>query len=85
MDLPAPIPAVPAVTAAGSAAAQAVRAAPPDLALNGIMYLEGGARALVNNAIVGVGDMIGGATVVAITKKSVILTYNNVEITLLLK
>jgi hypothetical protein len=62
-----------------------VRSEPPDLILNGIMYLETGPRALINNAIVGAGDTVNGATVTAINKKSVILTYNNVEITLNLK
>lgn len=62
-----------------------VRAQPPDLILNGIMYLETGARAIINNSIVQEGDMIGGATVLLINKNSVILQYNNVEITLNLK
>lgn len=71
--------------AAAGQAASVVRSAPPDLLLNGIMYLEAGPRAIINNAIVGVGDMVSGATVTAINKKSVILAYNNVEITLNLK
>lgn len=62
-----------------------VRSVPPDLALNGIMYLDTNPRAIINNAIVGKGDMVSGATVTAINKKSVILTYNDVEITLNLK
>lgn len=62
-----------------------VRTEPPDLVLNGIMYLETGARAIINNNIVREGDMVGGATVTFINKKSVILKYNNVEITLNLK
>ncbi|HPM42515.1 MAG TPA: general secretion pathway protein GspB [Candidatus Omnitrophota bacterium] len=62
-----------------------VRAEPPDLALNGIMYLETGSRAIINNKIVQEGDMVGGATVVLINKNSAILKYNDVEITLSLK
>lgn len=62
-----------------------VRSEPPDLVLNGIMYLETGPRAIINNNIVQEGDMIGGATIVLINKNSVILRYNNVEITLNLK
>lgn len=62
-----------------------VRTEPPDLMLGGIMYLENGKRAIINNVIVSEGDMVAGATVGAINKKSVILTYNNVEITLNLK
>ena len=62
-----------------------VRAEPPDLALNGIMYLETGPRAIINNKIVQEGDMVGGATVVLINKNSAILKYNDVEITLSLK
>lgn len=62
-----------------------VRAEPPDLVLNGIMYLETGPRAIINNAIVSEGDMINGATVSSINRKNVILKFNNLEITLNLK
>ena len=74
---------VPGAPVAGTATV--VRSAPPDLRLDGIMYLDSGPRAIINNAIVGEGDMVSGATVTTINKKSVILTYNNVEITLNLK
>ena len=83
-----PDPAVPAATVAPEEAPpprSVVRAEPPDLALNGIMHLETGPRAIINNAIVSEGDMVNGAIVRSINKKSVILTYNNVEITLNLK
>lgn len=67
------------------APASIVRAEPPELVLNGIMYLESGPRAIINNAIVGEGDMVNGATILTINKKNVILKFNNVEITLNLK
>ena len=57
----------------------------PDLVLNGIMYLEIGPRAIINDAIVEEGDTVKGARVTKINKKSVVLEYNNVEITLNLK
>lgn len=62
-----------------------VRAEPPELVLNGIMYLETGPRAIINNAIVREGDMVNSATVTSINRKSVILKFNNLEITLNLK
>ena len=57
----------------------------PTLILNGIMYLEEGPRAIINNAIVETGDSVGGARVERIERKKVILIYNDVEITLNLK
>lgn len=57
----------------------------PDLTLNGIMYLEEGARAIINNSIVETGDSVSGATVTKINPKNVVLEYNDVEITLSLK
>lgn len=57
----------------------------PDLVLNGIMYLEIGPRAIINDAIVEEGDTVKGARVTKINKKNVVLEYNNVEITLNLK
>ena len=57
----------------------------PNLVLNGIMYLEEGPRAIVNNVMVEVGEYASGARVVRISKKSVVLVYNDVEITLNLK
>ncbi|MCM8761506.1 MAG: hypothetical protein NC938_01080 [Candidatus Omnitrophica bacterium] len=57
----------------------------PRLELNGIMYLEEGPRALVNNSIVQVGDVISGAKVTKINKNSVVLIYSDIEITLNLK
>ncbi len=57
----------------------------PKLVLNGIMYLEEGPRAIVNNAMVEVGEYASGAKVVRIDRKSVVLVYNDVEITLNLK
>lgn len=57
----------------------------PDLTLNGIMFLEAGPRAIINNSIVGVGDTVSGATVTKINRRSVALEYSGVEITLSLK
>jgi hypothetical protein len=57
----------------------------PNLALNGIMYIEESPRAIINNSIVEAGDSISGARVVRIERKSVTLVYNDVEITLNLK
>ena len=57
----------------------------PDLTLNGIMFLEAGPRAIVNNSIVEVGNTVSGATVTKINRKSVALEYSGVEITLSLK
>jgi hypothetical protein len=54
----------------------------PDLTLNGIMYLEEGPRAIINNFIVEIGDFVSGAKVTRINRQSVILEYENVEITL---
>lgn len=57
----------------------------PRLILNGIMYMEEGPRAIVNNLIVEPGDLVGGAKVTKIERQCVILEYENVEITLNLK
>lgn len=57
----------------------------PDLVLNGIMYLEIGPRAIINDSIVEEGDTVKGARVTRINRKSVVLEYDNVEITLNLK
>lgn len=57
----------------------------PDLVLNGIMYLEEGPRAIINNFIVAPGDLVSGAKVTKISRKNVILEYRDVEITLSLK
>ncbi|MCX5678204.1 MAG: hypothetical protein NTY76_03750 [Candidatus Omnitrophica bacterium] len=57
----------------------------PKLVLNGIMYLDDGPRAIINNFIVGLGDSVSGAKVTRINRQSVILEYQNVEITLSLK
>lgn len=57
----------------------------PKLVLNGIMYLEEDPRAIINNFIVGLGDSVSGAKITRINRQSVILEYENVEITLSLK
>ncbi|MFH1190451.1 MAG: hypothetical protein V1682_07185 [Candidatus Omnitrophota bacterium] len=60
-------------------------ASSPELVLNGIMYVEGEPRAIVNNLIVQVGDSVSEAKVTGIKRDRVILEYANVEITLNLK
>lgn len=57
----------------------------PKLVLSGIMYLEEGPRAIINNFIVGSGDSVLGAKITRIDRQSVVLEYENVEITLSLK
>lgn len=70
---------------ADKAQAAELAARAPKLVLNGIMYLDEGPRAIVNNAMVGLGDYVSGAKVARITRKNVVLVYNDVEITLNLK
>jgi len=50
--------------------------------LNGIMYLEGGSKAIINNTIVREGDTIDGAAVRKIGKNDVILEVDGSEVTL---
>jgi hypothetical protein len=57
----------------------------PDLELNGIMYLEEKPRAIINGNMVEVGESVSGAKIDAITRNSVLLNYNDLEITLKLK
>lgn len=57
----------------------------PDFTLNGIMYVEGAPRAIVNNAMVEIGDPVGDAKVIRIDRKSVVLQHDNAEIVLNLK
>jgi hypothetical protein len=57
----------------------------PELVLNGIMYIEEEPRAIINNFIVKTGDSVGGAVITNINSQSVILEYEDVEITLSLK
>jgi len=57
----------------------------PEFTLNGIMYLEEGPRAIVNDAMVELGDTVNGATVVKIDRRSVMLRRDDGEVTLNLK
>ena len=57
----------------------------PGLTLNGIMYIEEGPKAIINNSIVETGDLVSGAKVIKINPKNVVLEHNEVEITLNLK
>ena len=56
----------------------------PNLALNGIMYLAERPQAIINDSVVMVGDTVGGAKVTRITNSSVLLNYNDADITLTL-
>ena len=56
-----------------------------DLSLSGIMHLEDGPRAIINNTTVAEGDRIEGALVVSIADNQVILTRKNMDIVLHLK
>jgi hypothetical protein len=55
------------------------------LVLNGIMYLEDGSRAIINNAIVAEGETVEGFVVDKINKKSVVLRSGDTQTTLNLK
>ena len=56
-----------------------------DFELSGIMHLEDGPRAIINNITVVEGDKIEGALVTSIDEDSVVLTRKNADITLRLK
>jgi len=53
--------------------------------LNGIMYLEGNPRAIINDSMVEPGDMVDGAKVLKIERRNVVLQYNDSEITIEMK
>lgn len=55
------------------------------LELNGVMYLDEGPRAIINNAIVGEGDQVDGALVKKINRKNVVLSSGGSDFTLDLK
>lgn len=57
---------------------------PSNLALNGIMYLVERPQAIINDSVVEVGDIVDGAKVTRINNSSVLLNYNDAEITLTL-
>ena len=62
-----------------------IKAQPPELMLNGVMYLEGRPRAIINDSVIEEGDSISGATVRKINKDSVLLVFNDLEISINLK
>jgi hypothetical protein len=80
-------PQQPAGAAASSVESTSVTAAQaaPEFVLNGIMYLEGSPRAIINDSMVEEGEMVNGARVVKIDKKKVLLEYDGAEIILDLK
>lgn len=55
---------------------------PPQLTLNGIMYVENRPRAIINGIIVEEGDMVNDAEVRKINRANVILNFRNTEITI---
>lgn len=56
-----------------------------DFILSGIMHLEGGPKAIINNSTVVEGDDVDGAVVTKITNNSVTLKRKNSELTVYLK
>lgn len=50
--------------------------------LDGIMYIADRPRAIINNIIVGEGEIVDGATVGKINKNNVVLNHNESEVTL---
>ena len=58
---------------------------PNEFMLSGIMHLEDGPRAIINNMKVSKGDDIDGAKVVSITDETVVLKKQDSEIKLHLK
>lgn len=50
--------------------------------LDGIMYIADRPRAIINNIIVGEGEVVDGANVEKINKDNVVLKYNESEVTL---
>jgi len=63
-------------------AGQEKKADGPRFLINCIMYLDESPRAIINNAMVEVGDAVDGATVVKIEKRRVLLLHNEEEIAL---
>ena len=54
----------------------------PSFVLSGIVQLVNGPKAIINDVMVGVGDVVNGATVQKISKDSVVLKKRDSEITL---
>jgi len=57
----------------------------PKFDLNGIMYLESGPKAIINDVVVEEGDVISGALVAKINSQNVLLKFSDSEIMLKLK
>lgn len=57
----------------------------PQLILNGIMYMEGSPRAIINGNVVVEGDSVSGAEVRKITRNNVVLKFKDTEIVIDLK
>ncbi|MFA6142237.1 MAG: hypothetical protein WC738_02970 [Candidatus Omnitrophota bacterium] len=58
------------------------RRSPPDLILSGIMQLVDGPRAIINDVMVGAGDVIGGARIIKIENDTVTLKDKDRELVL---
>jgi len=57
----------------------------PQLILNGIMYMEGSPRAIINGNVIEEGDSVSGAEVKKITRNNVVLKFKDTEIVIDLK
>lgn len=85
-EVPAPVEAPePAIVEERAAPVLPVIPQEKELVLSGIMHLDGGSQAIVNNITVMEGDTIDGATVKKITDNSVVLKRNDAETILHLK
>jgi len=75
----------PVIEAMAKTSSSGISSRMPKLILNGIMYVEGNPRAIVNGYTVLEGDSVSGAVVKEIRKDSVVFNANDVEITIDLK
>lgn len=68
---------------AGTAPAKEPVSTPaPLFALNGIMYVEGRAQAIINGYVLEEGDKINGATILTIERDYVLLNFNDADMKL---
>jgi hypothetical protein len=54
----------------------------PEMTITGITWGSSYAQAIVNGKIVKVGDNIGGAEIIAISKDGVVVSFNNQKVTI---
>ena len=81
----APQPVTISPLAIRSVVVQPAAAPQAEFTLSGIMHLEVGPRAIINNLMVAEGDRVEDATIITITDDSVLLQKRDSEITLHLK